>query len=69
MFIYFLLFSGFGFFVGKHVQPSKKGFLALVIIAFVWMLGSGPFWGLITLGELLFGFSVYKFFLEQNNNG
>jgi len=68
MFIYFLLFAGIGFFVGKHVYPSKKGFLALVAIAFVWALGSGPFWGLVTLGELLCGFSVYKFFFEQNNN-
>lgn len=68
MFIYFLLFSGIGFFVGKYVHPSKKGFLVLVGIALVWMLGSGFFWGLITLGELLCGFSVYKFFIEQNND-
>lgn len=67
MFIYFLLFTGIGFFVGKYVHPSKKGFFAVVGIAFVWALGSGPFWGLVTLGELLCGFSVYKFFFEQNN--
>jgi len=67
MFIYFLLFAGIGFFVGKYVLPSKKGFLLLVGIAFVWMLGNGPFWGLITLGELLCGFTVYKFFIEKSN--
>jgi hypothetical protein len=67
MFIYFLLFAGIGFFVGKYVNPPKKGVLILLGIAFVWTLGSGPFWGLITLGELLCGFSIYKFFVEQNN--
>jgi len=65
MFIYFLFFTGIGFCVGKYVHPSKKGFLLLVGIAFVWLLGNGPFWGLITLGELLLGFTVYKFFIEQ----
>jgi len=67
MFIYFLLFAGIGFFVGKYVYPAKKGFIVIVGIAFVWSLGSGPFWGLVTLGELLCGFLLYKFFIEKNN--
>lgn len=54
--------------MGKYVLPSKKGFVVVVGIAFLWALGSGPFWGLITLGEILCGFSVYKFFFEQKND-
>jgi hypothetical protein len=68
MYVYFLLFAGIGFFVGKYVYPSKKGFLLLVCIALIWTIGSGPFWGLISLGELLLGFSIYKFFIEQNKD-
>ena len=65
MLIYFLLFTGIGFFVGRYAKSPKKGVILLLGISFVWMLGSGPFWGLITLGELLCGFSIYKFFVEQ----
>lgn len=68
MLIYFLLFTGMGYFIGKFIDPAKKGVLILLGIAFLWALGSGPFWGLVTLGELLCGFSIYKFFVEENND-
>lgn len=61
MLIYFLVFSGVGFFVGKYIHPSKKAFFLLVAIAVLWMMGSGPFWGLVTLGELLCGFRFTNF--------
>ena len=68
MLIYFLLFAGIGFFVGKSVNSPKKGVVIILGISFVWSLGSGPFWGLVTLGELLCGFAIYKFFVEQDNS-
>ena len=68
MFLYFLLFSVIGGFVGKYATTSKNGFLLLIGIALIWSLGSGPFWGLISLGELLFGFSIFKFYLSKKSD-
>jgi len=68
MLFYFLLFCGIGGLVGKYASTSKNGFLLLIGIASIWSIGSGPFWGLITLGELLFGFAIFKFFLSAKKN-
>jgi len=66
MLFYFLIFCGIGVVVGKYATTSKNGFLLLIGIAAVWSIGSGPFWGLITLGELLFGFAFFKFIISSD---
>jgi hypothetical protein len=65
MIIYFLIFSGIGFLLAKQVKNPKIGFTIVLSISLLWMLKSGAFWGLVSLGELLFGFSIYKFLIEE----
>lgn len=65
MIVYFLLFTALGFFIARQVKDTKNGFIIVLSIACLWILKSGAFWGLVSLGELLLGFSIYKFLLEE----
>ncbi len=68
MFVYFLIFIVIGSFIGKYIPSPQKGFILCILIALLWSFASKPLWGLVALGELLFGFLFHQYFLSERSN-
>lgn len=64
---YFLLFVGVGLAIGHFVKEEKQALIAVVIIALLWGLSHRAIWGLVTLGELLLGYVVFKVFVAKTD--
>jgi len=55
---YFLIFTLLGFFIHKYFDKAGEG--AIIVIAIVWGISSGPIWGLASLGEMFLGLYIAK---------
>jgi hypothetical protein len=59
MFIYFLIFTLVGYFIGR-LFTQDKGVILIVVLAVLWGISSAPVWGLASLGEMLLGLYLSK---------
>lgn len=62
MFTYFLLFTIVGAIAANVIQKIENVGLAYLVIALIWASIHGPFWGLVSFGELWVGFLALKLF-------
>ena len=57
---YAIIFTILGFLLSKFIEDEKMVFIAFVVISFLWALTSASIWGLVTFGELAFGFAISR---------
>tara|TARA_R110001632_G_C11103705_1_gene391449 strand:- start:173 stop:373 length:201 start_codon:yes stop_codon:yes gene_type:complete len=57
---YAIIFTILGFLLSKFIEDEKMVFIAFVVISFLWGLTSASIWGLVTFGELAFGYAISR---------
>ena len=60
MLMYFIVFCGLGAALNFFIETEKTAIGAIVVIAVLWGLSHGVFWGLVTVGELFLGYFVFR---------
>ncbi len=61
MLIQVIIFFIVGFLIPKFIVDKKTAFILIGTIAIVWGIVYAPMWGLVGLGEMLFGYFIFKF--------
>ncbi len=67
MVTYFLLFFAIGICVGKFVEKKIIALGLMLGIAALWGASHRAIWGMVTLGELLFGYFLYDILIARRS--
>lgn len=61
MLIQVIIFFIIGLVIPRFIVEKKIVFILMGVIAIVWGIVYAPMWGLVSLGEMLFGYFIFKF--------
>lgn len=59
--VYVIIFFIIGYLITKLLKENKKIFLAILGVAIFWGVYYHPMWGLVSFGEMAFGYFFVKF--------